>query len=39
MTTKEKIIFGFGIFSGAASATLLALAFVVARLSCNIYLR
>jgi hypothetical protein len=31
MTTKEKIIFWFGIFFGAASATLLAVAFVVAR--------
>jgi hypothetical protein len=31
MTTKEKIIFGFGIFAGAASATLPAVAFVVGR--------
>ena len=31
MTTKEKIIFGFGIFFGAASATLLAVAFLAGR--------
>jgi len=31
MTTKEKIIFAFAFFFGAASATLLAIAFVVGR--------
>jgi hypothetical protein len=31
MTSKEKIIFGFGIFVGAASATPLAVAFVAGR--------